>query len=132
MNGTEQRRFERVYFSKDEGLKVVLTPPETPAPRFTASLMDLSEGGCCLIKPTDQEIVLHSGSRFQVREWLGAETLGGMAGARVTVRWQLELEGAKHIMFGTEFDGIAPDQKALVQSFIEDRWASDSELKGDA
>ena len=131
MNGTEQRQFERVYFSREEGLKVVLTPPEMSDPRFTANLMDLSEGGCCLIKAKDGEIPIRSGSRFQVREWQGADILGGMAGAKVTVRWQLELEGAKHVMFGTEFDGIAPDQRALVQSFIEERWAAEEDLKDD-
>lgn len=131
MDFREQRRYERVYFSRQEGLKLVLTPPEASDPRFIADLMDLSEGGCCLIKPRSEAIPIRGGSRFQVREWLGSEILGGMAGARVTVRWQLELEGAKHIMFGAEFEGIAPDQRALVQSFIEERWAAEEDLKGD-
>jgi c-di-GMP-binding flagellar brake protein YcgR len=127
MTITEQRQFERVYFSREAGLRVVLTPPELPDPWFTATLMDLSEGGCCLIKEKDQEIPLRSGTRLQVREWIGSETLDGMAGARITVRWQLELEGAKHVMFGTEFDGIAPDQKTLVRNFLADQRAPEVE-----
>lgn len=127
MSIEEKRQFERVYFSRDSGLAVVLTPPEAPSPRFTANLMDLSEGGCCLIKPKCEDAQLQSGERFQIREWVGEETLGGMAGASLMVRWQLELEGARHIMFGTEFDNIKPDQKTLIQNFIADQQASEME-----
>ena len=89
--------------------------------------MDLSEGGCCLIKPKNHGEEIRSGVRFQVREWLGSDMLGGLAGTTVEVRWQLELEGAKHIMFRTEFEDIQPDQMALVQSFIEEWQASESD-----
>ncbi len=126
MNFTEQRRFERVYFSTEEGWRVTLTPPEMAAPRFTATLMDLSEGGCCLIKERGPDTVLRNGAHLQVREWNGSSEMGDLAGTRITVRWLLELEGAKHIMFGTEFDDMDAGRKERLQRFIADRMAMEA------
>lgn len=118
----ERRQYERIFFSRENGLEAAFTLPDSQEVIFTATIMDLSVNGLGLsFEKGEYEIDI--GDHMRIGEIRNADELKDMVGTAVEIRWMRCYDALNHTLFGCEFSDIPDAVKEHIRDFIRS-WAS--------
>ncbi|UCF92014.1 MAG: PilZ domain-containing protein [Desulfobacterales bacterium] len=121
----ERRRYQRVYFSKQDELVAMLQSSDRQETRLSARVKDLGAGGVGFTIQRDQESGILPGAQFTIQAIQGSDQLAFITDLKVEVRWVLSLEWLENVGFGCEFVDTPPAVGEAIKKYVE-TWAEAS------
>lgn len=114
----EKRREARVYFSPGENICGVFVFPDFGQFSFSALVLDLSLGGVHFTVKREEWNFLELGRQLVLARLSNGEEVFCDRAMPLTVRWVLDHPLVSNVSVGCEFDGLAEEDRIMLQSFL--------------
>ena len=117
----ERRRYQRIFFSMEDGVKGIFAFPDHQKGLLTANIINISEGGLGLALNRDKRDRIHKGDYVILTHIIGIQGLESLTNAEAEIRWILDNPSLEFIGFGCEFLNAPESQRNAIRIFI-DSW----------
>lgn len=114
----ENRQYERIYFSKNEGPRAVFETGEDKTWTLAASVMDMSVGGLGLGAEKNPEFKLHVGDKMLLKEIDCLTGLEDFPEVHVRVRWIRDFDILSHVLVGCEFTDVPEEFESRIMQYM--------------
>ncbi len=114
----ERRRFRRIFFAFEDGITSILAPPGLNENPFTASVMNLGEGGVGLAISRDENQSISEGDQLILIRVKGIRGLDFMINIEMEIKWVIDDKVLAHIAFGCEFLKTPQAIREKIRTFI--------------
>jgi len=117
----ERRSFKRIFFSIEDGIKGVFAFPDHQKGVFTATILNIGEGGLGLALGKDEGIKIGKGDYVILSHITGIQGLESLTNVETEIRWILDNPSFDFVGFGCEFLNTPEPLRDAIRVFI-DSW----------
>lgn len=117
----EKRSSQRIFFSIEDGIKGVFAFPDQQKGLFTATIINISEGGLGLALSKDKKDRIDKGDYVVLTHIMGIQGLESFANVEAEIRWILDNPSFEFVGFGCGFLNIPEPLRDAIRIFI-DSW----------
>lgn len=122
----EKRRFERVYFKAEDGLRGIFSLPNNHEDILIANVMNLSKDGIGLVINKTEYISISPGDRLILNEVKGGSHLAFMRNIETEIKWILNHRSLEHIGLGCQLLNTSKEIRQNIGSYINSYIISNS------
>jgi PilZ domain len=115
----ERRRFQRIFFSIEDGVKSILAFSDPQRGLLVAYIINIGEGGLGLAVSKDKKEKIVKGNRVIMTHITGVAGLESLVNVDAEIKWILENPSLEYVLFGCEFLDIPQHMKDAVGTFID-------------
>jgi c-di-GMP-binding flagellar brake protein YcgR len=119
----ERRRFRRVFFSIDDGVKGILAFSDLQRGVLAAHIINISEGGLGLALDKDKKNRIARGDSVILTHITGIERLEFLVNVDAEIKWIMDDPSLEFVGFGCEFLDVPQPIRDAVETFI-DSWSA--------
>jgi c-di-GMP-binding flagellar brake protein YcgR len=117
----ERRRFHRVFFSLEEGIKGTLAFSRLQQGLLTAHIINLSEGGLGLVLGKAEKERIRKGYQVILTHIKGIQGLEPLVNVKAEIKWILDNPSLEFMGFGCEFINLPESMRDAIRTFIDAR-----------
>jgi hypothetical protein len=121
----ERRRFQRIFFSVDDGIEGTFTFPDLQKGILTAHIINVNEGGLGLALSKDKKARISKGEYVILAQIKGITGLEPFINVQGEIKWILENRSLEFIGFGCEFLNLSESRRDAIRTFI-DAWCTEN------
>jgi hypothetical protein len=119
----EKRRFQRIFFSREDGIQGTFTFSDLHKGILTAHIINLSEGGLGLVLNKKEDKKIEKGDGVILTQIRGIRGLEPFMNIEAEIRWILDKPSLEFLGFGCEFLRVPVPLQAQIRACI-DTWCS--------
>jgi hypothetical protein len=117
----ERRRFQRIFFSIEDGIKGILAFADPQKGLLAAHIINISEGGLGLAVSKDKKDKIAKGDQIILTHITGIQGLESLINVDAEIKWILENPSLEFVVFGCEFPDVPEPIVDVIGTFI-DSW----------
>jgi c-di-GMP-binding flagellar brake protein YcgR len=117
----ERRRFQRIFFSIEDGIKGILAFLDLQKGLLAAHIVNISEGGLGLALIKDKKNRIAKGDQVILTHITGIEGLESLINVDAEIKWILDNPSFEFVVFGCEFLDVPEPIVDAIGTFI-DSW----------
>jgi PilZ domain len=118
---SERRRFRRIFFSIDDGVKGILAFSDAQRGLLVAHIINIGEGGLGLAVSKDKKDKIAKRDQVILTHITGVQGLEALINVDTELKWILENPSLEYVLFGCEFLDIPEHMRDAIGIFI-DSW----------
>jgi c-di-GMP-binding flagellar brake protein YcgR len=118
----ERRRFPRLFFSIEDGIKGILAFSDLQKGLLVAHIANISKGGFGLAIGKDKKDKIAKGDQVILTHIPGIQGLESLINVDAEIKWILEHPSVEFVLFGCEFLDIPEPMRDAIGTFI-DSWS---------
>jgi c-di-GMP-binding flagellar brake protein YcgR len=122
----ERRRFQRTFFSIEEGIKGIFAFPDHQRGLLTAGIINISEGGLGLALSKDKKDRIAKGDYVILTHIMGIEGLESLTNVEAEIKWTVNNPSLEFLGFGCEFLDASEAMKEAIRLFIDARYGENT------
>jgi hypothetical protein len=122
--GKERRRFQRIFFSIEDGIKSIFAFPDPRRGLLVAYIINIGEGGLGIAIGKDRKDKIAKGDQVIITHITGVEGLESLINVDVEIKWILENPSLEYVLFGCEFLDVPDHMGDAIRVFI-DSWSAE-------
>jgi c-di-GMP-binding flagellar brake protein YcgR len=115
----ERRRFQRIFFSLEDGIQGTFTFSDLHKGIFTAYILNLSEGGVGFVLNKKEDKKIEKGNGVILTQIRGIRGLEPRMNIEAEVRWILDKPALEFLGFGCEFLRVPAPLQAQIRACID-------------
>jgi hypothetical protein len=120
----ERRRFRRVFFSIDDGVRGILAFSDLQRGVLAAHIINISEGGLGLALGKDKKDRIARGDPVILTHVTGIEGLEFLVNVDAEIKWIIDNPSLEFVGFGCEFVDVPDHMSDAIRIFI-DSWSAE-------
>jgi hypothetical protein len=117
----ERRRFQRIFFSIEDGVKGILAFSDHQRGLLVAHIINIGEGGLGLAVSKDKKDKIAKGDQVILTHITGIQGLESLINVDAEIKWILENPSLEYVLFGCEFLDFPEPMRDAIGIFI-DSW----------
>jgi len=117
----EKRRFQRIFFSIEDGIKGIVAFLDHQRGLLVAHIINIGEGGLGLAVSTDKKDKIAKRDQVILTHVTGIQGLESLVNVDAEIKWILENPSLEFVVFGCKFLDISEPMKDAIGIFI-DSW----------
>ncbi len=117
----ERRRFERIFFSIEEGVKGILAFSDHQRGLLVTHIINIGEGGLGLAVGKDKKDKIAKKDQVIITHITGVQGLESLVNVDAEIKWMLENPALDYVLFGCEFLDVPEPTRDAIGTFI-DSW----------
>lgn len=118
----ERRKYQRIFFSIEDGIKGIFAFTDHHKGLLTASIINISEGGLGLALSKDKKNSIAQGDYVILSHITGVEGLEPLTNVEVEIKWIVDSPSLEFLGFGCEFLAVSESMKEAIRLFIDARY----------
>jgi len=115
----ERRRFRRVFFSIDDGVKGILAFSDVQRGVLAAHIINIGEGGLGLALGKDKKDRIAQGDSVILTHITGIEGLEFLVNVDAEIKWIMDNPSLEFVGFGCEFVDVPEHMSDAIRLFID-------------
>ena len=115
----ERRRFQRVFFAIEDGIKGTFAFSGHQKGVITANIINISKGGLGLALGKDKKDSIHKGDYVILTHITGIQGLESLTNVEAEIRWIHDNPSLEFVGLGCEFLTTSESQRDAIQIFID-------------
>jgi c-di-GMP-binding flagellar brake protein YcgR len=115
----ERRRFHRVFFTLEEGIKGTLAFSDLQQGLLTVHIINLSEGGLGLVLGKAEKEKIRKGYQVILTHIKGIQGLEPLVNVKAEIKWILDNPSLEFMGFGCEFINLPESMRDAIRTFID-------------
>ena len=119
----ERRRFQRIFFSIEDGIKGIIAFSDHQRGLLVASIINIGEGGLGLAVSKDKKDKIVKGDQVILAHITGIQGLESLINVDAEIKWILDNPSLEEfVVFGCEFPDIPEPMRDAIGIFL-DSWS---------
>jgi len=120
----EKRRFQRIFFSIEDGVKGILAFSDHQRGLLVAHIINIGEGGLGLAVSKDKKGKIAKGDQVILTHITGIKGLESLINVDAEIKWILDNPSLEEfVVFGCEFLDVPEPMRDAIGRFIDSRSA---------
>ena len=120
----EKRRFQRIFFSIEDGIKGIIAFSDYQRGLLVAHIINIGEGGLGLAVSTDKKDKIAKRDQVILTHVTGIQGLESLVNVDAEIKWILDNPSLEEfVVFGCKFLDISEPMKDAIGIFIDSRSA---------
>jgi len=120
-DGKERRRYERVFFTRDEEIVGSISFPNREATPIPAGVLNLSECGICIFFKRKLTGRVIKGDRMILHSIKGFSPELSLRDVKMEVKWIMDHKAFENLEMGCEMLDIPEEQRSAIRGIIARR-----------
>jgi hypothetical protein len=117
----ERRRFQRIFFSIEDGVKGILAFSDHQRGLLVAHIINIGEGGLGLAVSKDKKGKIAKGDQIILTHITGMQDLESLVNVDVEIKWLMEDPSLEFVVFGCKFLNIPEPMRDAIGIFLDSR-----------
>jgi len=117
----ERRRFQRIFFSIEDGVKGILAFSDHQRGLLVAHIINIGDGGLGLAVSKDKKGKIAKGDQIILTHITGIQGLESLINVDAEIKWILDNPSLEFVAFGCEFLDVPEPMRDAIGIFI-DSW----------
>ncbi len=117
----ERRRFQRIFFSIEDGVKGILAFSDHQRGLLVTHIINIGEGGLGLAVGKDKKDKIAKKDQVIITHITGVQGLESLVNMDAEIKWMLENPSLEYVLFGCEFLDVPETMRDAIGIFI-DSW----------
>ena len=117
----DKREYPRAFLSKDEDLNGVLQLTGVDHTKISARILNISQGGVCLLFKQNNQIRIKEGDQIQLKEIQGKPSILYDAKLTLEVIWIFANRSFKNTQIGCKLLNLTEEIKKEIREFVAER-----------
>jgi hypothetical protein len=117
----ERRRFQRIFFSIEDGVKGILAFSDHQRGLLVTHIINIGEGGLGLAVGKDKKDKIAKKDQVIITHITGVQGLESLVNVDAEIMWMLENPSLEYVLFGCEFLDVPETMRDTIGIFI-DSW----------
>lgn len=118
----ERRRFQRIFFSIEDGVKGIFAFSDHQRGLLVAHIINIGEGGLGLAVSKDKKDKIAKRDQVILTHITGVQGLEALINVDTEIKWILENPSLEYVLFGCEFLDVPEPVRDAIGAFI-DSWS---------
>lgn len=118
----ERRKYQRTFFSIEEGIKGIFAFSDHQRGILTASIINISEGGLGLALSKDKKDRITQGDHVIISHITGIQGLEPLTNVEAEIKWIVDNPSLEFLGFGCEFLDATEPVRNTIRLFINARF----------